>query len=209
MGVSNMDEAVRAVLAEYEERRQREFELFAQIGFQEVRVRHDEFLMSIGTEAGLLLNILIKEAKALRILELGTSYGHSTIYLAEAARAVGGTVVSCDLSPEKQAYAKAMLERAGLVDYVDLRPGDARQVVTARTEEIDFVLLDMQISQYIEMFELVYPRLASGAFIAADNIRLPVTSEADAYRRHLRTKPEIESILLPVGQGIELSRRAD
>ncbi|WP_158753783.1 class I SAM-dependent methyltransferase [Dyella sp. S184] len=201
-----MDHAVESVLAEYDERRKREFELFSTLGWKKVHQRSEEFLMSIGPEAGLFLNILIKEARPRRILELGTSYGHSTIYLAEAARAVGGTVVSCDISAEKQDYARTMLRRAGIDEHVKFELGNAHAIVQTLDAEVDFVLLDLQTHAYIGIFDILFPKLAAGAFVAADNMIMPKSPEADDYRRHIRTKADIDSILLPVGQGIELSR---
>jgi predicted O-methyltransferase YrrM len=201
-----MERAVEIVLTEYEERRAREFELFKSLGWQQVRERHDEFLMSIGPDAGLLMNIIIKHAKARRILELGTSYGHSTVFLAEAAHAVGGTVISCDLSAEKQSYARTMLQRASLDGCVEFRTGDAHATIPELTGDIDFVLLDARAASYITLFDLFYSKLSPGAFVAADNITLPRSEEAEAYRRHVKNKEDMESILLPVEQGIELSR---
>jgi predicted O-methyltransferase YrrM len=194
-----MDHAVETVLAEYEE-----LEMFATLGWQEVRQRTDES-MSIGPEAGLFLNTLIKQACARRILELGTSYGYSTVFLAEAAQAIGGQVISCDISAPKQSYARTMLERAGLVSQVDFRLGDARATITELDMSIDFVLLDLRTHAYT-MFDLFYPKLAAGAFIAADNITIPSSAKTEEYRRHVRTKPDIDSILIPIGQGVELSR---
>ena len=63
--------------------------------------RSDEFLLAVGPATGQLMNLLIKEAKARTILELGTSHGYSTVWLAEAARATGGKVISVDVHAGK------------------------------------------------------------------------------------------------------------
>ena len=72
------------------------------------------------------------------------------------------------------------------------------------------MLIDLWKDLYIPCFDLVYPKLAEGAFVVADNILIPDfwRDEMAAYRRHVRGHSEIESILLPVGNGIELSRYA-
>src|SRR5271154_5081726 len=108
-GRGHMEEAIESVLAEYEKRGSAEFALQANIGEEQWHERRDEFLIAVGRETGTILNILIKGTGARNILELGTSYGYSTIWLAEAARKTGGKVVSLDISAKKQEYARAML----------------------------------------------------------------------------------------------------
>ena len=205
-----MDRRVKAVLAEYDRRSAREAALMNALPLEEVMRRVDEFLISIGPDTGTLLNILIKAARAQTILELGTSYGHSTIFLAEAARASGGRVISLDVSADKQRYAREQLAAAGLESFVELRTGDARDIIASLPDPLDFVLIDLWKDLYVPCFDLVYPKLSDGALLAADNILFPEFSRNDmeAYRRHVRTKRGIESILLPVGSGIELSRFA-
>ena len=81
-----MDDAVKMVLAEYDARAAAEAQLQDEIPADRFSEHRDEFLLAVGPEAGQLLNILAKGAKARAILEIGTSYGYSTIWLAEAAR---------------------------------------------------------------------------------------------------------------------------
>jgi predicted O-methyltransferase YrrM len=205
-----LDSRVEAVLAEYDRRSKREMALMNQLPPEEVMRRVDEFLISIGPDTGILLNVLIKAAGARTILELGTSYGHSTVYLAEAARMSGGRVISLDVSADKQRYAREQLAAADLESFVELRTGDARDIIASLSDPLDFVLIDLWKDLYIPCFDLVYPKLSDGAFLAADNILFPEFTRDDmaAYRRHVRTKPGIETVLLPVGSGIELSRFA-
>ena len=205
-----MDSRVEAVLAEYDQRAAREWALMRDMSLEETMQRVDEFLISIGPDTGTLLNVLIKGARSRTIVELGTSYGHSTVFFAEAARACDGRVVSIDVSAEKQRYAREQLAEAGLDAVVEFVTGDAREVLAAMPGPLDFVLIDLWKDFYIPCFDLVYPKLADGAFVVADNILFPDLwrAEMDAYRRHVRGQPGIESVLLPVGSGIELSRFA-
>jgi predicted O-methyltransferase YrrM len=208
---SQMEEEIESVLAEYEKRGAAEFALQAEIGEEHWHERRDEFLIAVGRETGTMLNILIKGVRARSILELGTSYGYSTIWLAEAARKTGGKVVSLDISGKKQEYARAMLDKAGLAGYVEFRPGDAHDTIAALSGPFDFVLLDLWKDLYISCFDLFYPKLSAGAFVAADNMLRPEAYRlsAIAYRKHARSKPRMDSVLLPVGSGIELSRFGD
>jgi predicted O-methyltransferase YrrM len=154
------------------------------------------------------MNILIKEAKARTILEVGTSYGYSTVWLAEAARATGGKVVTLDVNAGKQEYARNVLGKAGLADFVEFKLGDARKSIVALSGPIDFVLLDLWKDLYIPCFDLFYPKLGTGAMVVADNMVFPEFSrkEAEDYHRHVRAKADVQSVLLPVGSGIEVSR---
>jgi predicted O-methyltransferase YrrM len=206
-----MDEPIKSVLAEYDRRGAEEWKLRDHMSEEEWMTHRDEFLISIGRHTGQLLNIVIKGAKARNILEIGTSYGHSTVWLAEAARATGGRVVTIDCAAHKQEYARAMLAKAGLAAQVDFRLGDARDVIRSLEGPLDFVLLDLWKDLYVPCFDLFYPKLARGALVAADNMINPESSRPDAlvYRRHVRAKPHIDSVLLTVGSGVELSRYGD
>jgi predicted O-methyltransferase YrrM len=86
--------------------------------------------------------------------------------------------------------------------------GDARESLAALREDVDFVLLDVWKDLYIPCFDLFYPMLQPAALIVADNMVFPESARecAAEYRKHVRTKPHIDSVLLPVGSGIELSR---
>ena len=206
-----MDQAVAAVLAEYDLRAQAEESQMHQAP-RDLAARIDDLLLRVGPETGSLMNLLVKEAGARAILEVGTSYGYSTVWLAEAARETGGRVVSLEISPGKVQYATAQLVKAGLRMQVDFRVGDARETLAALTGPFDFVLLDLWKDLYIPCFDLFQPKLAEGALIVADNMLYPEMTLAAAgrYRRHLRTTPGMSSVLLPVGSGIEVSRyRAD
>jgi predicted O-methyltransferase YrrM len=210
-GGSNLDDAIEVVLAEYEKRGAEEHALQGQIPMAQWLDRRDEFLISVGRHTATILNTLIKGMKARTILELGTSYGYSTVWLAEAARATGGKLVTLEVSKNKQDYARNMLARAGLAAHVEFRLGDARETLASLTGPFDFVLLDLWKDLYIPCFDLFYPKLSAGALVAADNMLLPKEYGDDAlkYRKHVRSKPDIDSILLTVGAGVELSRYGD
>jgi predicted O-methyltransferase YrrM len=206
-----MDAGIQEVLAEYEKRGAEEFKLQSLGTMDEWLARRDEFLISVGPATGQLLNILAKSIKAKTILELGTSYGYSTVWLAEAARATGGRLVTIDKVANKHNYARSMLARAGLTKQVEFRLCDALDVIDALNGPFDLVLVDLWKELYVDAFDLFYPKLSPGAIIAADNMILPENYREDAlrYRKHIRSKPKIDSVLIPVGSGIELSRYAD
>ncbi|HUA34102.1 MAG TPA: class I SAM-dependent methyltransferase [Candidatus Binataceae bacterium] len=205
-----MDSAIEAVLREYDQRAETEMKRMREMPPAEMAKHIDEFLLPVGPATGELMNILIKEAKARTILEVGTSHGYSTVWLAEAARATGGKVITLDVHAGKQDYARNALTKAGLANHVEFKLGDARESIAALSGTIDFVLLDLWKDLYIPCFDLFYSKLASGAIVVADNMLFPEFSRKDAeeYRRHVRAKPDMQSMLLQVGSGIELSRYA-
>jgi predicted O-methyltransferase YrrM len=204
-----MEAAVAAVLAEYESRAEREAQLMRTLTREEGRRRVDEWLICVGPDTGRLLNLLVRATGARNILEVGTAYGYSTLWLAEAARVTGGRVITLDVHAAKQEQARASLRRAGLAEWVDLRLGDARRLIPALDADIDLVLLDVWKELYVSCYELLLPKLKVGGMIVADNMLQPLEhrDDAEAYRRRVRTTPGVASVLLPVGSGLELSRR--
>jgi predicted O-methyltransferase YrrM len=169
--------------------------------------RRDEFLLAVGPEVAQLLHALIIGRGAKRILELGTSYGYSTAYLADAARQTGGRVYTMDLAANKQQYARTRLEEAGLAAQVEWLLGDATQMLQSLNGPFDFVLLDLWKNLYVPCLELFYGKLAPNAVIVADNMLFPeiVRADAEAYRAAVKAKGDLQSVLLPIGNGIELS----
>lgn len=167
----------------------------------------DKFLLPVGEDVGRFLHALILARKPKRILELGTSYGYSTLFLADAAKAVGADVVTMELADYKQAYAKEKLTEAGLANVVDFRCGDAVPMLDADAGQWDVVLLDIWKELYVPCLEALYPKLSEEGVICADNVIDPPMSRAEmrAYRAAVAAKPDLTSTLLPIGQGIELS----
>lgn len=141
-----------------------------------------------------------------KILEIGTSFGYSGIWLAEAARASGGRVVTLELHDYKSAFAQDMATKAGLADYIDFKIGDALAIIETLPFGFDFVLLDLWKDLYVPCLEAFYPKLNAGAIIVADNMIRPATEDVKHYAKAVRAKPDIASVLLPVGSGIEVSR---
>jgi predicted O-methyltransferase YrrM len=204
----SMDQAVWAVLDDYEARAAREQKLRSTLSSEEAARRRDEMLLPVGRETGTLLNLLVKSGEARRILEVGSSYGYSTTWLAEGARAVGGKVTSLELKADKTAYAGAQLARAGLAAYVEFRIGDALASLKALAGPFDLVLIDLWKDLYVPVFELLYPKLAQGAIVVADNMLRPESARAHAraYRERVRAAHDMTSVLLSIGNGIEVSR---
>jgi len=203
-----IDPAVSAVLADYEARAEREQQIWSTRSADENLRRRDEMLLPVGRAAGMLMNLLIKEGEARRILEVGSSYGYSTTWLAEAARAIGGKVISLELQAAKTQYAHTQLERAALADFVEFRVDDALASLPQLPGPFDFVLIDLWKDLYVPVFELLHRKLSPGAIVVADNMLYPeeFRAEARAYRQRVRAAAGMSSVLLAVGNGLEVSR---
>ena len=202
------DPKVQEVFAEYEERAAADGAVQASLGRAAIEQR-DEFLLPVGREVAAFLHALILARRPRRILELGTSYGYSTLALADAARAVGAQMVTMELADYKQAHAREQLAEAGLADVVDFRCGDALELLAADPGPWDFVLLDIWKDLYQPCLEAFYPQLADEGIICSDNMIEPAGARPSVrlYRDAIRAKPDLQTALLPIGQGIELSVR--
>jgi predicted O-methyltransferase YrrM len=200
------DAKVAAVFAEYIARDVEEQSRMKAMGPAAFGSR-DELLLPVGAEVGAFLHALILARKPKRILELGTSYGYSTVVMADAAHAVGAEVITMELADYKQAYARAQLEKAGLAGVVDFRCGDAVAMIHADPGPFDFILLDIWKELYAPCFDAFYPKLSEEAIIASDNMITPEMARPDVrvYREAVRAKVDLQTVLLPIGQGIELS----
>lgn len=201
------DEKIEAVINHYHKRMEDEAILFNTLPDDDKLEKRDDFLLPVGVETAIFLNSLIKSSKAKTILEIGTSYGYSTIFLAEAAKANNGKLISLEISQEKADYAKNKIAEAGLSGYVELRVGDAMKLIEEAKETFDFVLVDLWKELYLPCFNLFYTKLNKGAWVAADNIIHPPTHQADidAYLKRLKETNRFDTLLLPIGSGIELS----
>ncbi len=135
-----------------------------------------------------------------RLAEIGGSSGISTIALAEAARQSGGSLTSIEIEPTRQAEARGTIAALGLADWVEFVLGDAGEIVP-KCKALDFVLLDCEKEDYIRFFELL--NLAPGAVVVADNI---LSHNLFDYVGHVRKRSDVESITLPIGKGLEVTR---
>jgi len=115
-------------------------------------------------------HLMCRSLRAARVVEVGTSFGVSTLYLADAVRANGGgVVIGTEHEPAKAAAARATFADAGLTDLIDLREGDLRETLKVIEGPVDFVLMDIWTEMARPALELIFPHLRPGAVIVADN----------------------------------------
>ena len=148
-----------------------------------------------------LLGVLIRAVGARRILELGTSNGYSTLWLADAAEATGGGVASVDTDERRTAMARDNLAAAGLADRVSLRVQDAARTSSETADgEWEFVFLDSERPAYVGYLPDLVRTLASGGVLAVDNV-LSHASEVAEFRGLVSDEPGVSEALVPTGAG--------
>lgn len=141
---------------------------------------------------------------ATRIVEVGTSFGVSTLFLADAVRANGGgLVVATEHEPDKAKVAHEHYAEAGLDQLIELREGDLRQTLQRLEGPIDFVLMDIWTEMIVPAIELIAPHLRRGATIVADN----TIDFKEAYEGYFSFLEEngFSTQTLPFEGGLELS----
>jgi predicted O-methyltransferase YrrM len=125
----------------------------------------------VSRSQGQMLYLIARSIDARKIVEFGTSFGISTLYLAAAAKDNGGgVVVGSEIEPSKHAKAEEHLREAGLDGFADVRLGDAMKTLADIEAPIDMVLLDGWKDLYLPILELLKPKLRPRAVVLADNI---------------------------------------
>ena len=125
----------------------------------------------VSRSQGQMLYLVARSIDARRIVEFGTSFGISTLYLASAVKDNGGDlVIGSELEPSKHAKAQDHLREAGLEAYADIRLGDAMQTLVDVEAPVDMVLLDGWKDLYLPVLKLLRPKLRRRAVVLADNI---------------------------------------
>ena len=165
---------------------------------------------------GKLLAILARSIGARRILELGTAIGYAAILLARAVPEA--RIVSIDKSPERLADARGYLERAGVAERVELIEGAALDVLHTLEGPFDLVYIDAVKTEYRRYLDLTLPKLRVGGLIVCDNLLWggqiaapteedPETDALRAFNGYLMMHPQLQAVLLPVGDGVGVATK--
>jgi predicted O-methyltransferase YrrM len=165
------------------------------------------YYLNISPEFGQFLYGCARASRARRIVEFGTSFGVSTIFLAAALRdGGGGHLIGTELEPAKAERAHENLSAAGLDDIADIRIGDALETLRDVGDGVDLVLLDGAFTLYLPVLKLLEPRLSPGALVIAEN----AVEQSGEYLTYVRNPDSgYLTIPLPFGEhrGNEMSVR--
>ena len=189
-----LDDRVRGVLARMEAEDAAE---------QEAGLPPSERSLAVGPESGRLLFALVAPNAGCEVLEIGGSRGYSTIWLASAARILGGHVVSLETDPAKAEAWRANIAEAGLEEWAELVEGDAKQTLEQLEDGFDVVFLDAWKDDYEAFFDLVRTKLDPGAVVVADNVS--TNDVVKAYAAARQADPTLLSVTIGVGYGLEVT----
>ena len=148
--------------------------------------------LNVPYEDGQILHDLIVDNNYQSALEIGTSTGHSTIWIAWALSKTGGKLVTLEIDANRQRQAIENLKAVGLSDVVDFRLGDAHQLVNEVEGPLDFVFLDADKDWYVHYFKDVDPKLNADGRFTAHNV-LQSMSGIPEYMDLVNNHPDYET----------------
>jgi predicted O-methyltransferase YrrM len=172
-------------------------------------------LVALDRETAEFCYQICRALRARRVVEAGTSFGVSTVFLAAAVRdnvrvdGGEGIVIGTEYEPEKAKAARANFAKTGLADFIDLREGDLRETLVDLDGPVDFMLIDIWTPMARPVLELVTPRLREGAVVIADN----TAQFPEAYRDYFEFVNDplnrFRTMTLPFEGGLEFTVRGD
>ena len=167
---------------------------------------HSRKMLNLEPATARLLSMLVRSSRRTRLLEIGTSNGYSTIWLAWATHPMGGHVTSIEREAHKLSLADGNLRQAGLREVVDLIHGDATQVVATLAGPFDCVFFDADRKSAPSQLALLLPKLTAEVFLLADNA-LSHPQEIAAYLAAVQALPQFEHLIIPIGKGLSIAYR--
>jgi caffeoyl-CoA O-methyltransferase len=194
----------------------------------EVVIPRPEMMLAITLDTGMFFNITLKAMRAKRILEIGTSSGYSTLWFAEALMQISemsntrqeNTIITIEMDHSKIERANKNFDEAGVKDLIELKEGQADDILSEISKNynnenylkngnrlFDFVFFDADKENLRYYFDLVLPMLRVGGIIATDNMLYPEEYRPMMidYTNYIKNKPNIESVMVPIGNGEELT----
>jgi predicted O-methyltransferase YrrM len=173
-----------------------------------VEVAPDQEMLAITADTGIFFSILLKAIKAKHILEVGTSAGFSTLWFADAlGKNRSARIITIEMNPLKVEQALKNFKEAGVDNMIEIRQGIALDLLHKLKGKFDFVFLDADKENIIRYFDLVLPMVRIGGIIATDNMLYPdhFRPAMRKYARHVHSKPNIQSVTVPIGMGEEVT----
>jgi predicted O-methyltransferase YrrM len=171
----------------------------------------------VGPAVATLLATLAESIGARRVCELGSAIGYSTAFFAKAVGA-GGKVVYTDGSEKNALEASGYLERLGLRDRVDVKVGEAVELLESTTGEFDVIFLDIDKDGYPRALEAAAPRVRRGGFLLADNVLWSgkvvdpahgdkATEGIREFNRRLFARRDFRCVIVPLRDGVAIARK--
>ncbi|HEX6621494.1 MAG TPA: class I SAM-dependent methyltransferase [Solirubrobacteraceae bacterium] len=172
--------------------------------------------MIAGPVLGRLLRLLVSVAAPRLVLEIGTFSGYSALSMA-GGLPPDGRIVTCEVSPERAAFAQGYFDRSPWGDRIDVHVGPALDTVNGLDGPFDFVFIDADKEGYTDYYEAVVPKLSPRGVVAVDNTLssgdvVDPVDERDRvmadFNDHVQADERTENVLLSVRDGVTLIRLA-
>ncbi|MGC2682743.1 MAG: class I SAM-dependent methyltransferase [Candidatus Nitrosopolaris sp.] len=195
----------------------------------EIKVLPKEEMLAITPDTGRFFKIILNAMRAKRILEIGTSVGYSTLWFADAMIQNGITkaevakpIITIDINHSKIEKATKNFDEADVKDLIKVLEGSAMNILHELSNDFhsknhikktdglfDFVFFDADKENLREYFDLVLPMVRIGGIIATDNMLYPEDYRPLMleYANHVRSKPYIQSVTVPIGNGEEITMK--
>jgi predicted O-methyltransferase YrrM len=169
---------------------------------------HARKLLNLERDTAELVRTLVLCSQRKRILEVGTSNGYSSIYLASTLREIqyASPLTTIERNTSKAALAKENFERARLADFIDLRIGSATEVIKELTGPFDCIFFDADRISAAEQLRLLLPKLSSDVLLLTDNVRSHPTEVAE-YIRAFDRLPDFTTSIIQIGKGLHIAYR--
>ena len=193
---------------------------FLQALAAETRETLDSPQMLTGEIEGRFLEFLVFLGQPRLVLEIGTYSGYSALSMAQALPD-GGRIVTCELDPERVAFAQRHIEAAGLSERIEVRQGPALETISGLDGPFDLVFVDADKAGYHDYYEAVLPKLSERGLIVIDNVLwsgrvaepegdddTDSTKALRAFNDHVAADERVVSVMLSVRDGVTLVRRA-
>jgi len=163
-------------------------------------------MLNLEPASAQLISILVRASGVTQALEFGTSNAYSTIWLAWSLAPVDGRVISIDRNPHKHDLARGNLSRAGFLNRVELRTGDATEIVRELDGPFDLLFLDADRRKFPEVLQILLPKLARKVLVIADNV-LSHPEEIADYLKLISSLSDFQHTTVPVGKGLSIAYR--
>ena len=174
--------------------------------------------MLSGHFQGQLLRFLVEMIQPKRILEIGTYTGYSAIAMAQGLK-TGGKLTTIDVNPELEKMISHFIQKAGLSDTIEQITGNALEIIPTLTDTFDLVFIDADKRNYTRYLDLIINKVRTGGYILTDNVlwsgkvtmpkdKMDIDTQLiDAFNDYVQNHKQLESILLPVRDGLYISRK--
>jgi predicted O-methyltransferase YrrM len=169
-----------------------------------IETEHSRKLLNLEPATAEVVAVLLRIARVRNLLEIGTSNGYSTTWLAATVGPHGGRITSIDRDPRKHAMARENLTAANLLGYVDLRLGDATEIAAHLAGPFDCVFFDADRVGAPKQLEVLLPKLSLPALLLADNA-LSHPNQIAAYLARVEEIEHVAQTIIPVGKGLSVA----